>query len=225
VFALIIPAFTLADGSAGQGTGAAHPTGEWADSDNFFTWAGAVWLHIDFNPIGHGRGYVRSFPLLIDCPNACTRPYDPGSTVVLTEHPSTGFAFLGWEGTACKGTAETCTFTITADTIVTADFEDLNPGNNDDASGDTTGGAGSSSVILHVNNERSGTIGGGSEAGGISCPSSCTAKFPPNTPITLNAPDDATQWIDPNNGGGQGCSKSYSFTIVKNTTITANDEC
>jgi hypothetical protein len=88
-----------------------------------YSWPGAVILHVHTTPDGSSPGYVQSDPYYIDCPNACDRPYDVGQSVTLWAHPTGGFAFTSWTTGPCAGsTTNPCTFTITADTDVTADF-------------------------------------------------------------------------------------------------------
>jgi hypothetical protein len=81
-------------------------------------------LSVDTTPTGDAAGNVRSDPYLIDCPGACTRPYDPGTKVTLTEAPTRGFTFTAWSGATCDEgqTSSTCTFVITQDTHVVADY-------------------------------------------------------------------------------------------------------
>ena len=81
-------------------------------------------LSVDTTPSGDAAGNVRSDPYLIDCPGACTRPYAPGTKVTLTEAPTRGFAFTAWSGATCDEgqTSSTCTFVITQDTHVVADY-------------------------------------------------------------------------------------------------------
>jgi hypothetical protein len=88
-----------------------------------YSWPGAVMLHVHTTPDGSSPGYVQSDPYYVDCPDACDRPYDVGQTISLWAHPTHGFAFGSWTTGPCKdSTANPCTFTISADTDVTADF-------------------------------------------------------------------------------------------------------
>jgi hypothetical protein len=98
-------------------------TGAYARSDFFWTWNSALLLHVDVTPHEQTLGYVRSTgPYLLDCPNACTRPFAAGQTVELHAYPSPGASFAGWGGSACEGQGNPCTFTIAGDAIVTANF-------------------------------------------------------------------------------------------------------
>jgi hypothetical protein len=102
------------------GADSAQPTGAYAESDFFATWPGAVLLHIERSPAA--SGYVRSDPYYLDCPNACTRPFDPGQKVTLWAYPSSGPDFSGWSGDLCAGQGNPCVATIAKDSIVTANF-------------------------------------------------------------------------------------------------------
>jgi len=92
-----------------------------ADSDFFWYWPCASFLHVETTPAGESLGYVRSTPYAIDCPHACTRPFAAGTTVVLTAYPSNGAYFTDWSG-ACAGQGNPCTVTVNGDTQVTANF-------------------------------------------------------------------------------------------------------
>lgn len=92
-----------------------------ADSDFFWYWPCASFLHVETTPAGESLGYVRSTPYAIDCPHACTRPFAAGTSVVLTAYPSNGAYFTDWSG-ACAGQGNPCTVSVNGDTQVTANF-------------------------------------------------------------------------------------------------------
>src|SRR3954463_5483586 len=95
-----------------------------AADDAPWSWPGAVLLSVETTPAGDAAGRVRSDPYLVDCPGACTRPYDPGSKVTLTEAPTRGFTLTSWGGGTCDEgkTTSMCAFVITKDTHVVADY-------------------------------------------------------------------------------------------------------
>jgi Divergent InlB B-repeat domain/Glucodextranase, domain B/Galactose oxidase, central domain len=62
----------------------------------------------------------------ISCPGDCTETKLDGDAVLLIAAPSSGYQLTGWSG-ACSGTATTCSFTITADTSVSATFAPIPP--------------------------------------------------------------------------------------------------
>ena len=71
---------------------------------------------------GSGTGTVTSSPAGINCGNACTASFAPGTNITLTATPAAGSAFAGWSGAVCSGTNDTCTFTISTVPTVTATF-------------------------------------------------------------------------------------------------------
>ena len=133
-FALVVVTSLLFAGGAGASRGQASHVGkaadtcatpsleDVADSDFFWYWPCASFLHVETNPAGASLGYVRSTPYAIDCPHACTRPFAPGTSVVLTAYPSNGASFTSWSG-ACAGQGNPCTAVVNGDTQVTANFD------------------------------------------------------------------------------------------------------
>ncbi len=70
-----------------------------------------------------GVGTVTSSPKGIDCGSHCDKAFPVGTTVTLTATPLAG-SFLGWTDGPCAGSTDpTCTFTLTANTTVTASFD------------------------------------------------------------------------------------------------------
>src|SRR4051812_22460151 len=68
--------------------------------------------------VGSGAGVVMSSPTGIVCPGACTMSVPGNTPIQLTAAASTGSTFTGWGG-VCAG-MDACSFTVTADTVVTA---------------------------------------------------------------------------------------------------------
>ena len=69
-----------------------------------------------------GTGNVTSTPRGILCGNTCEAAFDAGTRITLTAFPSPGFAFSGWRGSKCFGTAP-CTITLLENTSLNALFE------------------------------------------------------------------------------------------------------
>ncbi len=109
------------------------------DTDTFFNPPGGLLLQVNVEP--WGSGYVRSVspsdvlllaPYYIDCPLACIRPIDRGSSFLLFATPTPGFTFAGWEvanhgqpqlPSVCPGTAPICTLSnVTQSMDVVATF-------------------------------------------------------------------------------------------------------
>ena len=66
-------------------------------------------------------GVVVSVPLGIACPGACSAKFEPGTTVTVIAVAPFGGRFLNWSG-ACTTAEPKCTFAITKDTSVQANF-------------------------------------------------------------------------------------------------------
>ena len=77
-----------------------------------------VMLTID--KTGTGTGYVGGAGG-IDCGPVCSNAFFPSSAVTLFAVADDGSTFTGWSGAGCSGAGQ-CSFTITADTQVTATF-------------------------------------------------------------------------------------------------------
>jgi phospholipase C len=80
---------------------------------------GSVQLNVQL--AGGGGGTISSNPAGINCGQACSASFRPGTQVTLTETTATNSNFLGWEG-GCSGNHPTCTLTVDADQQVTATF-------------------------------------------------------------------------------------------------------
>jgi uncharacterized repeat protein (TIGR01451 family) len=70
---------------------------------------------------GAGSATVTSSPAGLNCGPVCTALFPNGTSVTLTEAPSSTSRFAGWSGD-CSGTATTCVLSMTADRSVTATF-------------------------------------------------------------------------------------------------------
>jgi hypothetical protein len=116
-------------------------------TDTFFALPGAHLLQVDVEP--WGAGYVRSVdpadvlllaPYYLDCPMACIRPIDRGSSFVLLAFPTPGFTFAGWRvanhgqpqlPAVCPGLGPCLLSNITQSMDVVADFTGFYPGADD----------------------------------------------------------------------------------------------
>jgi hypothetical protein len=87
---------------------------------------GSASFVLTVNKTGTGNGIITSQPTGIDCGSDCSESYTVGTLVTLTAVADPGFSFTGWSGGGCFGT-DPCTITITADTTVSAAFEDTTP--------------------------------------------------------------------------------------------------
>jgi ELWxxDGT repeat protein len=145
---------------------------------------------LTINSLGTGTGTVTCNGTLCD-PN-----YPAGTPLTLMVNPSVTSIFEGWGGVcAAAGTADTCNFTINANSNVTATFN-----------------LPMLSVVLSGN----GTVT--SNPAGIDCGTTCTASFDNGTSVTLTATGAGfSGWT------GGGCSGTIAciITLNQNTTVTA----
>lgn len=148
-----------------------------------------------------GSGIVGSFPFGITCPTGpCAASYTAGSQVTLTATPNTGGGFLNWSG-ACSGSSNSCTVTLTSDLTVTANFLTL--------------------PVLSVTVVGSGKVS--SSPAGISCSSgTCSATFPANASVTLNALPQAGYTFAGWSGGGCSGLGNCLLQMDSDKSVTAN---
>jgi hypothetical protein len=146
-----------------------------------------------------GSGSVSSAPAGIACPGTCSAKYDSGTTIVLTETPTTGNDFSDWSGTGCAGTTSTCAITLTADESPSATFSKTV----------------AKTVTLAVGVSGGGTVT--SSPAGINCPGQCSASYVKGTSVALSAvPASGATFT-----GWSGACKS-STTNTCDLTLSAN---
>ncbi|MGA8273711.1 MAG: alkaline phosphatase family protein [Candidatus Sulfotelmatobacter sp.] len=150
----------------------------------------------------NGAGTITSSPAGINCPTTCTASFAQGTKVTLTETPGTNYFFGGWGG-SCSGMSA-CSLTITAATSVSATFN--------------TG------VGLTVALAGTGTGTVTSTPVGINCssatPTTCTASFAPNSPVTLSETPETGGTFAGWSGACTG-TVSCSVTVTTGTSVTA----
>jgi hypothetical protein len=135
-----------------------------------------------------GSGAVTSSPTGISCPSSCSANFAPGTPVILTATPASGWRFNGWSG-ACSGTG-TCSVTMNSAQSVTATF---------------------TQIIYPLALSLTGSGSVTSNPTGISCPSTCSASFNSGTPVTLTAtPAQGMSFI----GWSGACSGSAGCTVT-----------
>jgi Divergent InlB B-repeat domain len=120
--------------------------------------------------------------------------YPVGAAMVLTATPNSASNFTGWAGAGCAGTG-TCSFTLTANTTVTANFN---------------------RPILTVVVNGTGAVSS-TPAGINTCTTNCTAPFNRGTAVTLTATGTGF------GGWSGGCTGTGAcvVTVNVNTTVTA----
>jgi hypothetical protein len=132
-----------------------------------------------------------------------------GTSVSLSAAAADDSLFTGWSLPAC-GTSNPCTFTLAANTTVTATFDQGPP------------------PMTTLSVTKAGTGSGTVEGNGISCGVVCAVSLPVGTHVTLGATANEgslfgsvfTQWSVP----GCGASPTCSFTVTGFTSVTATFE-
>ncbi|MBM3273220.1 hypothetical protein FJY94_08290, partial [Candidatus Kaiserbacteria bacterium] len=163
------------------------------------------------------NGTVKSPALNIDCGTAgdkCQATVPDGGNVTLSAIPDKGIPFLGWaEPPSCAGTGD-CSFTMKANTEVSALFVEVPPGH----------------AALLVSNSGHGRVD--SSPAGIECGDGCTsayAFYPLDTPVTLKSTANGgysfAGWSDDCTGTGDciltlDANKSVRAVFLQNHTLT-----
>ena len=167
----------------------------------------SVTVQVVPRPVGNlivrnsGNGSVVSTPAGISCPPQCSGSFPVGQSITLTATPVAGGTFDGWSGCPTPA-ADTCQLVMTrGDVQVGANFSIPD-------------------VTLTVVASPAGI--GAVTGPGINCSSTCTARMPPGTPVTLTANPFGratfSGWTGPCAGQGSTCV----FTLSGNTTVVAN---
>ena len=155
---------------------------------------------------GTGAGSVSSMPSGISCGTDCSEPYPSGTTVTLTAAPAAGSTFTAWSG-GCSGTAG-CTVTVTANTLVGADFDPAPP-------------TAPQTFALTVTKSGKGNGSVNSTPSGISCGTDCAEPYPSGTAVILTAtPAPGSAFA----GWGGACSGKGTCTVnlTADTTVAAS---
>lgn len=154
-----------------------------------------------------GDGSVTGLGGALDCSAAgedtCAATVDEGTEVTLTATANVTGESVTWGG-ACNGeTGNTCTFTVTADTNVTATFA-----------------APAGDPELSVSKTGDGTVT--SSPAGIDCGDTCSATFASGTEVTLTA----TAGGNPFHSWGGACSgettETCTLTVTDNTSVSVH---
>ncbi|MFM7718416.1 MAG: InlB B-repeat-containing protein [Actinomycetota bacterium] len=116
---------------------------------------------------GAGSGTITSIGGAISCPGTCTADVPHGETLTLVANPDAVSAFSAWTGEGCATSGATCAVTITGPSSFTATFLPTEP------------------LTLLRSGNGSGTVT--SSPAGISCGSTCAARFVRGTSVSLEA--------------------------------------
>jgi hypothetical protein len=152
---------------------------------------------------GLGSGTITSSVGGINCGPTCTSTaLASGTSITLTAVPDGTSSFTGWAGTGCSGTTP-CTFTVTANTVITGSFSPI---------------VATPTLTVSIAGVGTGTVT--SMPAGISCPATCAQSFSNNTAITLTATPTAgstfTGWSGACSGTG-----ACIIALTANTPVTA----
>ena len=154
---------------------------------------------VTVSSVGDGAGTVVSEPQGINCGGDCQEDFTQGTQVTLTATPMELSTFEGWTGGGC-GADTTCRFTVDQDVTVSARFEGV-------------------TFPLDVTTVGVGTGRVTSNPGGIDCGANCSARFPPNTSVTLQTAPD----VDSGFWGWQGdCSGTEECTVTMGAARTVS---
>lgn len=143
-------------------------------------------VELKVDKAGTGVGTVTSEDDEIECGATCGAKVEYGFGVTLTATPAMGSRFKGWSGGGCSGEG-TCAVTMTADTTVTAEFEEI------------------PKFKLSVSRSGSGSGDVASREGAINCGATCEAEFEEQTTVTLTAePRIGSKFVGWSGGGCSG---------------------
>lgn len=164
---------------------------------------------------GDGSGTVTSNPAGIHCGTTCSQSFPVGTSVTLTAEPNFNSLFSGWSG-VCTGRAS-CTVTLAEARSVTATFVALQP------------------LSVRVTSDRACSFGCAFGSGrvtssppGISCHSgfngmstTCGARYPSNTFVTLHAQPDSGSTFGGWSGACAGTSASCTVRMDQQKFVGA----
>ncbi len=151
-----------------------------------------------------GSGTVTAPTAKINCGGTCTGQVAAGTQVTLTANTPSDAEFGGFAGD-CVSATSPCTFTVNKAANVTATFTQVFG---------LSVGRGGNGTIAGTPNGAFGTF--------ISCGSSCSAKFPVGTAVTLTATPLAGHVFVNWSGACSGTAVTCTVTITKDTQAQAN---
>lgn len=164
------------------------------------TFARTARLTVDVDP--DEGGTVTSDVGGIRCNPTCTSTAQvSGTRITLTATPATNWAFAGWSGGGCSGTAR-CVVTLASDTTVTARFTRIQH-----------------TVTVAKSGTGSGSVS--SSPAGITCGATCAALFDQGSSVTLTATADSGSTFAGWSGGGCSGTGTCTVTVAAATSVTA----
>jgi uncharacterized repeat protein (TIGR02543 family) len=151
-----------------------------------------------------GNGTVTGDSGKINCGSLCSAPVAAGTAVSLLANTPGNAIFGGWTG-ACTGTDPNCSVTVDRSLTTTATFTQV--------------------FTLSIGHGGNGSVTGtpnGAFNTSINCGSSCSAKFPQGTAVTLSATPPAGHVFVNWTGSCSGTTPTCIVTINKDTQAQAN---
>ena len=145
-----------------------------------------------------GLGTITSNDGTINCGAQCFGSYLDGTTVVLTATPATGWAFSGWSGCSAPS-GNTCTLTMNASQVVTANF----------VVADT----------LTVSDAGSGVVTSSDEY--INCGSVCSHAYLSGTSVLLTATPAANYILNAWSGCDSQVGNTCTVAMNRNRSVIA----
>ena len=158
-------------------------------------------ITLTVSKIGGGTGTVTSSPGGISCGADCKETYPFGRSVEITATADPGSVFAGWTGDGCSSTSPKCTLTMDANRSVTAEF--------------------SSTPLLVVSKEGSGSGVVISDPAGINCGVDCIKNYPAGTSVKLTAAAATGSTFVGWSGACGGTSTTCSVTMDAGKSVTA----
>lgn len=133
----------------------------------------------------------------------CTYNIASGTTIILTNTPSSNYSFSNWSGAGCSGTGN-CNVQMNQDRTVTANYT-------------YTG-----NYVLNVVTEGTGSGGVISNPSSINCGSVCSASYSNGTSVTLTAiPLSYSEFAGWSGDGCSGTSPTCTVTMDQARNINA----
>jgi hypothetical protein len=171
-----------------------------ADADFFFQTYVVPTRRVNVVKSGTGAGSVQDGTHAVVCGATCSAAFLQGETVTLTATPDADSIFTGWVGGGCLAPTPTCSFSVAADTTVTASFM-------------------RKTLTLSVLKAGSGTVT--SVPAGIACGTRCRHRFLPG-PLTLTAKPAPGWRFDRWRGSYRGTRPRCRLTLTKGESVSAS---
>ncbi len=173
-------------------------------------------FNVSVSKPGSGSGTVTSTPAGITCGSTCSADFTSGTSVTVTAAAGTGSTFAGWSGGGCSGSGS-CTFTVNADTAITATF-DAAPGPPSAAITTPPDGA---SYSFGANANASYSCSAGANGGVLKTGAAgCSGPVPNGSPIDTATAGAHTFTVTATDTDGQTASATSHYTVQSPAPVT-----